>query len=134
VIIVDTLIIASFWLPSEFSEAAIQALKKDPQWTAPFLWRTQFRNIVAARLRRREITLELGLKFLAGAETMLKGSEFFVPYGQVMEQVRRSNCSAFACEFVALAQDLNCPLITLDAQTIADFPKLAQHLTQFVET
>jgi hypothetical protein len=134
VIIVDTLVIASFWLPGEFSEAAIQALKKDAQWAAPFLWRSQFRNIIAARLRRREIMLELGLKFLAGAERMLQGSEFFVPYGQVMEQVRKSNCSAFACEFVALAHDLECPLITLDAQTVADFPKLAQHLSHFVET
>lgn len=84
-------------------------------------------------MRRREISLELGLKFLAGAETMLNGSEFFVPYGQVMEQVRKSRCSAVTCEFVALAQDLNCRFVTLNSQVVADFPALAQHLSAFVE-
>jgi len=133
VIIVDTLVIASFWLPAEFSAAAVRALKKDPEWAAPFLWRSQFRNIIAARVRRREISLEMGLKFLEGAETMLKGAEFFVPYGQVTEDVQRSTLSAFTCEFVALAHDLNCPFVTLDPQTVVDFPNVARHLSDFIE-
>ena len=89
--------------------------------------------MVAGRIRRRDVPFKLGLKFLAGAEAMLKDHEFFIPYGQVMDLVRKSICSAYVCEFVALAKDLDARLITLDPQILAEFPETARHLSDFVE-
>jgi predicted nucleic acid-binding protein len=47
---------------------------------------------------------------------------------RVLELVTRSKCSAYGCEFVALAQDLNLPLITTDNQILTSFPQLAVSL------
>ena len=64
---------------------------------------------------------------------MLKAMSFLF-LGQVMEQARASNCPAYACEFVALAKDLEVQLVTLDAQIVSGYPGIAQHLSAFLES
>jgi hypothetical protein len=44
VIVVDTNIICYRWIPSSHSPDADKALPKDPDWIAPLLWRSEFRN------------------------------------------------------------------------------------------
>ena len=44
-----------------------------------------------------------------------------------------STCSAYDCEFVALARDLQIPLITVDRQILNDFPETAISLDALVE-
>jgi predicted nucleic acid-binding protein len=44
----------------------------------------------------------------------------------------RSRCSAYDCEFVALAQDLRVPFVTADRQVLAAFPATAVSPTDFV--
>jgi predicted nucleic acid-binding protein len=43
----------------------------------------------------------------------------------VLELASRSGCSAYDCEFVALAQDLEVPLVTNDRQILKAFPTIA---------
>lgn len=43
----------------------------------------------------------------------------------------RSGCSAYDCEFVTLARDLDVRLVTLDRQILRSFPKLAVPLEKF---
>jgi hypothetical protein len=43
-----------------------------------------------------------------------------------------SGCSAYECEFVALAKDLEIILITLESQILAHFPETALSLEDFV--
>jgi len=45
-IVVDTNVIAYFWLPGEYTTFAERALNKDNEWAAPILWRSEFRNIL----------------------------------------------------------------------------------------
>jgi len=45
-----------------------------------------------------------------------------------------STCSANDCEFVAIAWDLQIPLITVDQQILKDFPDTAFSLDVFVGT
>jgi predicted nucleic acid-binding protein len=42
--------------------------------------------------------------------------------------VARSKCSAYDCEFVALAQGLKVPLITTDRKLVREFPRTARLL------
>jgi predicted nucleic acid-binding protein len=47
----------------------------------------------------------------------------------VLELVRDSDCSAYDCEFVALAMALGVKLVTMDAKLLKAFPKYAVALS-----
>lgn len=55
-----------------------------------------------------------------------------VTSNQVLELVNASSCSAYDCEFVALARDLKVSLVTVDRQILTDFPDTAISLDAFV--
>jgi len=46
-IVVDTNVIGYLFLSNEQSLFAEQALKKDSEWAAPIIWRSQLRNVLA---------------------------------------------------------------------------------------
>jgi predicted nucleic acid-binding protein len=42
-------------------------------------------------------------------------------------------CSAYDCEFVAWAKDLNVPLITVNKQVLRQFADVATPLAEFID-
>ncbi|MFM1988497.1 MAG: hypothetical protein RJA99_1454 [Pseudomonadota bacterium] len=58
----------------------------------------------------------------------MAGSEHDIPSAQVMALVRDTDCSAYDCEFAALALALDVKLVTLDAKLLKAFPRLARPL------
>ena len=127
-IVVDTNVIAYLWLPGARTAAAERLLREDPDWNAPLLWRSEFRNVLAGSLRRGDVTLETALQIVNGAEEQMRGREFSVPSAQVLARVEESACSAYDCEFVVLAQELGIPLVTSDFKVLRDFPSVARAL------
>jgi len=127
-IVVDTNVIAYLWLPGERTAAAERLFKKDADWNAPLLWRSEFRNVLAGCLRRGDVSLETALKIADGAEAQLQGREFSVPSDQVLARVAESDCSAYDCEFIVLAEDLGVPLVTSDDKLLRSFPSVARSL------
>ena len=130
-IVIDAHVLAYLWIPGDLTGAAESLLRKEPEWAAPFAWRGAFRNVLAEYVRQRALTLQAALKAVEGAELVLKGQEYNVPAELVMRLVEQSRCSAFDCEYVALALDLDVPLVTTDDQIVKEFPKVAQHLKTF---
>ena len=57
-IVVGSNVVAYLYLPSEHSARAEALLERDPDWAAPVLWRSEFRNILAGYLRREAISFE----------------------------------------------------------------------------
>jgi predicted nucleic acid-binding protein len=49
-----------------------------------------------------------------------------------LQLAAESGCSAYDCEFVALARDLEVPLVTADRQLLAAFPSTAVSPEAFV--
>ncbi len=127
-IVVDTNVIAYLYLPGEHTAAAEALLERDPDWVAPPLWRSEFRNILAGYLRRGMLSFEQALALQEETEALLAGSERDADSRQVLELVRTSDCSAYDCEFVALAQALTVPLVTMDAKLLRAFPQTAMAL------
>src|SRR5436190_23770564 len=103
VICVDTNIICYRYMASSFSAAADAAWAKDPDWIVPILWRSEFRNALAGSIRRRSLTAEEAIAIASLAEEMLGQNEFTVSSPAILQLVSRSDCSAYDCEFVALA-------------------------------
>ena len=58
----------------------------------------------------------------------MTGFEFEVHSRDVLGLVRDSECSAYDCEFVALAERLDAKLVTMDKKVLKAFPTRAVSL------
>jgi predicted nucleic acid-binding protein len=123
VIVVDSNILAYLYLPSDHTAKAEALFKKDSEWAAPLLWRSEFRNILAGYLRRGTLSFEQVIALQSEAEGLLAGAEFEVDSYGVLELVSKSECSAYDCEFICLAIKLNTKLVTADKKLIRAFPE-----------
>ena len=128
-IVVDTNVLAYLWLPGERTAHAERLLRSDPDWNAPLLWRSEFRNVLTGCLRRRNFDLETALQIVSEAENQMRGREFSVPSDQVLARAEGSECSAYDCEFVVLAEELGVSLNTIEWHLQRARTKLARAAT-----
>jgi predicted nucleic acid-binding protein len=131
-IVVDTNLIGALFLQSARSEQAEQALLKDPHWAAPLLWRSELCNVLTKYVRKGLLSLADALQILEKAIELMQDGEYQVNALQVLGLAAKSKCSAYDCEFVALAQALEIRLVTLDRQILSQFPALTISLEDFV--
>ncbi len=124
-IVVDSNVLAYLYLPGEYTAAAEALFERDPEWALPILWRSEFRNILAGYMRRRSLTYAQAHELQREAEGLLTGSEFELESLPILELVRDSDCSAYDCEFVALAIKLGTKLVTMDSKLLRAFPTRA---------
>jgi predicted nucleic acid-binding protein len=125
VIVVDSNIIAYFYLPGAYTGAAQELLKRDEEWAAPILWRSELRNALASYLKRGDLALEEAWSIQSEAEDLMSGTEFEVDSRSVLGLARESDCSAHDCEYVALAMQLGTRLVTMDGRVLRAFPDVA---------
>lgn len=124
-IVVDTSILAYLYLPGDHTAQAETLLEHGEPWAAPVLWRSEFRNILAGYMRRGTLNFEHACNLQVEAESLLYGFEYNIKSSQVLALVRRSDCSAYDCEFIALAMELDTKLVTMDKKLLKAFPKYA---------
>ena len=60
--------------------------------------------------------------------------EYSVVSHRVLQLATDSGCTAYDCEFVALAQDLRVPLVTTDGKILRAFPTVAVSLEAFARS
>jgi predicted nucleic acid-binding protein len=123
VIVVDTNIIAYFFLPGTFTEKVQKQYELDQHWIAPALWRSEFRNILIGEVRRKTLSLSEAQAVQAEAEALLLGNEYDVSSQRVLTLANSSGCSAYDCEFVALAAERSVLLLTADKKVLKAFPE-----------
>ena len=131
-IVVDTNVICYRWMSSPNNAAAEAVLAKDPHWIAPLFWRSEFRNIVALAIRKKTLTINAAQEIVRKAEASFERGEFAVASDAVLQLVGRSNCTAYDCEFVALAEAERVQLVTADRQILQEFPEISISLDKFV--
>ena len=126
-IVVDTNILAHFWLPSDHSELCEQLFQWDPEWVAPILWKSEFRNVVILYMRKKLIDLPGAIQITEKAENQMKEREFHVNSVKVYDLANKSDCSSYDCEFIGLAEELDIKLITINKQILSSFPDRSAH-------
>ncbi len=131
-IVVDANILAYLHLEGDKTPLAQQLMAREPEWCAPGLWRSEFNNVLAIYFRRQRIDLSQALALAASAERRLGRHEYRIPTPQVLELVARSSCSAYDCEYVALAVDLGLPLVTEDRRVLEQFPTIARSMERYL--
>jgi len=130
-IVVDTNIISYLYLSGERSLQAEQLLLADSHWCAPVLWRSEFRSVLSRYLRKSILSIDEVLHIIQQAEILLTDNEYEIPSSQIIQFVNSSNCSAYDCEFVALARHLGVPLVTADKQLLREFPMVAKSMSAY---
>jgi len=129
-IVVDTNVLAYLYLPTEFTPLAERLLEHEPDRVAPLLWRSELRNVLTLYLRRRLLNFDQAYAIQTEAETLLADREYTVDSFEVLRLVEDSECSAYDCEFVALARRLAVPLVTADQKVLKNFPGVATSLVE----
>lgn len=125
-IVVDVNVIAYLLIDGEHTRAIEVVFAVDPEWSAPMLWRSEWRNVLAGYFRRGAMDQAKVLENIRAAEALLSGREHMPDGEHVIELVSRSTCSAYDCEYVAVAEALDIPLVTADRRILRDFPTLAR--------
>jgi len=131
-IVANTNIISYLFLPTIYSEKASRLYQQDAEWAAPSLWRSEFRNVLALYSRKQILTLAEALLIQEEAEALMADHEFTVTSLQVLTLTDSSQCSAYDCEFVALAKQLSVKLVTEDKKILREFPEVTVSLDDFL--
>jgi predicted nucleic acid-binding protein len=124
-IVADTNLLIYLYVQGQRTDESEVVLRRDALWAVPLLWRSEFRNSLIGLVRAHALQLDDALTMIDEAERWLTGREYSVLSRQVLTLASRSGCSAYDCEFVALAQDLEIPLVTTDRQVLKAFPTIA---------
>ena len=132
-IVTDTNLIAYFAVRDSNSELADAVFETDPVWVAPLLWRSELRSALTKYIRYAGMSLEAALVALRSAEEAIGGREYSVSSERILELAVQTGCTAYDCEYVALAQELGVPLVTADKQILRAFPKTAVSLEKFAK-
>jgi predicted nucleic acid-binding protein len=90
--------------------------------------------VLALYLRQQIITLTEALVIQEEAEALMAEHEFNITSVQVLTLTDSSRCSAYDCEFVALAKQLDVKLLTQDKKILQEFPAVAVSLDSFLQS
>ena len=132
-IVADTNLFVYLFVKGQRTTQAEMVFQQDPVWAAPLLWRSEFRNTLMGLVRRRDLEIEDVFEFVSEAEYWMRGREYTVVSRAVLHLSGQSGCSAYDCEFVSLAMDLEVPLVTSDRQILRAFPQVAVSPDGFTE-
>ena len=124
-IVVDTNLIAFLYIEGPSNQAARRVVLRDPDWVAPVLWRSEFRNTLIKCFRGGLIGRDEAHGIMADAESTMLFNEYDLASDDVLELAAETGCSAYDAEFVVLAKELGIPLVTLDRELLEKFPGTA---------
>ena len=131
-IVVDTNVIHYCWVRGQNTEVAQAVRRKDPDWHAPILWRSELRNVLTAYLRRKLMSRIQIAEILRVADRALVEREHIVGDDLVLDVVESSSLTAYDAELVALADALSVPLVTAHKAVLKAFPDRALTMKAFV--
>ncbi len=129
-IVADTNLIAYMLVSGPFSAGAENVLRMDRDWVAPPLWQSEFLNVLWLSVRHAVITPERAEQAYAEAERLVRTADR-PDFRDVLRLALTSGCTAYDCEFVALANAERVPLVTADGKVLAAFPSVAVSIHSF---
>lgn len=131
-IVVDANVLVYHWAGGSGAPLAEAILQRDSHWVAPVLWRSEFRNAIVRLVRARRVTWDRAPSIAREAELQMSGREYAVESHAVLALAERSACTAYDCEYVALADALSAPLVTFDDEVVRAFPARAMSPEHFL--
>ena len=130
-IVVDTNVVAYLLIDGDATPAASRIRRLDSNWVAPFLWRSEMRNLLMLYVRRGITTIEDAKIIMNKALEKVIDPELEIDSNKVLDLAHGSGCTAYDCEFVSLAQTLGAKLVTSDKKILGEFPDIAVSMEAF---
>ncbi len=124
-IVVDSNVIAHALITSECSSEVLELWKIDCEWNAPLLWISELRSTLLKYIRIDHFSIFLANEVLTTAREMMSSGNGTVGDEHVLRLAVDSGCSTYDSEFVAMAQQMDAPLLTYDRKLLNAFPELA---------
>ena len=128
-IVVDVNVLAYLLIPGKYTKGAEQVLEADSHWVAPRLWRSEFRNVLSTYVRSNLLELVDAVQLYQRAKGLIGSEEYEVETSDVLRLSKRSKCSGYDCEYIALAEFLDLKLVTADAKLSKAFPQRTRLLS-----
>lgn len=124
-IVVDAMVIVASILTGDATSSATAWRVRDPHWIAPPLWRSEVRNVLVRLSRSQGVAMDRAVEAMTFAERSMVNGTFDVASDHVLCLAIASGCTAYDCEYVALAEARRVKLLTADRQVLAAFPGIA---------
>ncbi len=124
-IVADANVILYALTPGEHTAAARQALEGADGIAVPPLWRLEVANALAVITRRGLLTAEKATQAFTGALATFSSREQEVAPDAALRIAMETALSAYDAEYVALARELGCPLLTNDGRIVREAPDVA---------
>lgn len=133
-IVVDANIVSYHLLQAEpFAEEIRKVADVDPDWIGPLLLRSELLNVLTMYHRERGLSIEEAVRLGEQGERLLENSWMEVPIDRILSVVTESDLSAYDAQYVALARDVDRPLLTYDRPVLSAFPEIALTPKQFLQ-
>jgi predicted nucleic acid-binding protein len=127
-LVVDTNIIAPFYIHGVYTERVRELHRSDSLWRTDPLALVEFSNILAAYQRARYLTTAQARMCLAEAERFLRPHYLQVTPETSLTVAIRYGVTTYDARFLAAAIHLNTRLVTEDKKLRAAAPNLTQSL------
>lgn len=131
-IVVDVTVLAYYLIDGDHTASVVRLREHDAAWAAPALWRSELMNVLWTYLRRGDLGLDLALDHMDLAADLLAGRTYEVRPDEVLPLALNSGCTAYDCQYVALAERLDVPVVTHDRQVLRAFPNRALRPDQLI--
>ena len=124
-IVADASLLAHLLIPSPDSALAEGVYRKDPEWSAPVLWRSELRSVLLKHMRHSGMKIELAKAVVEKALLVIRDHEAHPLTPAVLEAALFFNVSAYDAEYLVVARQLGVPLLTFDRKLQLAAPGLA---------
>ncbi len=124
-IVADANLLAALVIESPNTSVAEDVMRVSRQWYVPLLWRSETANILIGYVRRKSISLDGAQRRWERLSQILADGERAPDFGRVLSLAAESGCTAYDCEYVAIAEVLSMPLVTFDREVLRTFPRIA---------
>ena len=131
-IVVDTNVIAYLFIKGERTQSAQRLLTYHSDWAVPALWRHEFLNILATFVNHGGGNTTDALILWQKAHSLMANRELEVSLSDTLILATTSKISAYDAQFITLAKNLGCPLITEDKKLHKIFAE-AKSMQDFLE-
>jgi predicted nucleic acid-binding protein len=118
-------VLIELFLPTQNAQAVQALWTAEPDWWLPALWICEFRHVHLTFLRAGRLDLNTALDNLSDAEKTFPPQTVTIDSAEALRLAAQHGCSSYEAEFVVLAQQLACPLLTFDQKVLQLFPNLA---------
>jgi predicted nucleic acid-binding protein len=130
-IVVDASVLVAMCLPGPLSDNALRLRLSDPDWVAPVLARSEIANVLATYVRNELLSSHVATEMLRAILDLIADHWGHVDALDALQLAIQSRCTAYDCEYIALARALGLRLVTTDRAVLEAWPQVAQFLGDY---